>query len=218
MSLVCKDVVPVFRLGLTGGIGSGKSTVAKMFAGATVIDADAISRQLTAAGGLAIGAIAQAFGADVITPLGALDRTVMRRLVFSDPIAKQRLEAILHPLIAQISHQQEQQAVAAGATFLVFDIPLLVESARWRSKVDHLLVVDCSVATQMVRIMERGGLTPSEAQAIIASQASRQERLAAADSVLVNEHLSLDELTHKVAAIMRQLGLSLQPITQQIEQ
>ncbi len=200
----------VFRLGLTGGIGSGKSTVARLFAqmGAAVIDVDVISHQLTETGGLAVDAIAKTFGAEVITPLGALDRAAMRQLVFSDPNAKQRLEAILHPLIEQVSTHQEQQALARGITFLVFDVPLLVESAVWRLKVDHVLVVDCGVATQIERVMKRSAMTLSEVQAIIASQASRQERLAMADSVLVNEHLSLDELTRQVEKIMQRLGLS----------
>ena len=200
----------VFRLGLTGGIGSGKSTVARLFAqmGAAVIDVDVISHQLTETGGLAVDAIANIFGVEVITPLGALDRAAMRQLVFSDPNAKQRLEAILHPLIEQVSTHQEQQALARGITFLVFDVPLLVESAVWRLKVDHVLVVDCGVATQIERVMKRSAMTLSEVQAIIASQASRQERLAMADSVLVNEHLSLDELTRQVEKIMQRLGLS----------
>ena len=198
----------VFRLGLTGGIGSGKSTVARLFAqmGAAVIDVDVISHQLTNTGGLAVDAISKAFGAEVITPLGALDRAAMRQLVFSDPHAKQRLEAILHPLIEQVSTHQEQQALDRGITFLVFDVPLLVESAAWRSKVDHVLVVDCSIPTQIKRVMERSAMTLSEVQAIIASQASRQERLAVADSVLMNEHLSLDKLSHQVEKIMQRLG------------
>jgi dephospho-CoA kinase len=205
-------VADVFRLGLTGGIGSGKSTVARLFAqrGAAVIDVDVISHQLTETGGLAVDAIANIFGVEVITPLGALDRAAMRQLVFSDPNAKQRLEAILHPLIEQVSTHQEQQALVRGITFLVFDVPLLVESAVWRFKVDHVLVVDCSVATQIERVMKRSAMTLSEVQAIIASQASRQERLAMADSVLVNEHLSLDELTRQVEKIMQRLGLSSQ--------
>ena len=212
-------VAKAFRLGITGGVGSGKSTVAHLFAqmGAAVIDADAISRNLTTAGGLAIEAIARTFGAEVITPEGALQRKTMRKLVFSDPGARRQLEAIVHPLIAQVGLQQEQQALAAGCTFLVFDVPLLVESMVWRARVDHVLVVDCSVETQIVRVMARSSLTKTEVQAMIASQVSRKERLAVADSVIVNEHLSFDELRRQVTSIAQRLGLSLQPATQPIE-
>ena len=149
------------RLGLTGGIGSGKSTVAQMLAsrGAAVIDSDAIARSVTAANGSAMPAIAAEFGKEFVAPDGSLDRDRMRALVFSDPSAKLRLEAIVHPLVGSATQAQAQKALQAGHTLLVFDVPLLVESPRWRKQVDKVLVVDCSENTQIKRVMERSGLT-----------------------------------------------------------
>ena len=143
-------MVAPFQVGLTGGIGSGKSTVATLLArwGAAIIDADAIARQLTAPGGLAMPAIAQQFGTEFVTADRALDRDRMRALAFSDPGAKLRLEAIIHPLVGAESARQVQAAVAGGSRCIVFDIPLLVESGRWRSQLDQVVVVDCAVATQ----------------------------------------------------------------------
>ena len=163
-------------LGLTGGIGSGKSTVAQMLAvqGAAIIDADAISRATTAAGGAALPAIAQQFGAHLIAPDGALDRTAMRALVFDDADARQRLEAIIHPLVAQETDRQARLALDAGRRLLVFDVPLLVESgARWRAKVDRVLVIDCDSATQIDRVMARNALPRDQVEQIVAAQASR---------------------------------------------
>jgi dephospho-CoA kinase len=185
------------RIGLTGGIGSGKSTVGQMLQarGAAVIDADAIARQVTAAHGAAMPAIAQTFGPEFITADGALDRERMRAHVFTQPQAKQALEAIIHPLVAQESQRQAQEALTKGHNTLVFDVPLLVESgARWRTEVDRVLVVDCSEATQIQRVMARNGLSRETVQSIIAAQASRAQKLAAADWVIDNDGISLEAL------------------------
>ena len=185
------------RIGLTGGIGSGKSTVGQMLQarGAAVIDADAIARQVTAAHGAAMPAIAHTFGPDFITADGALDRERMRAHVFSQPQAKQALEAIIHPLIAQETQRQAQEALAKGHSTLVFDVPLLVESgARWRAQVDRVLVVDCSEEIQIQRVMARNGLSRETVQSIIAAQASRAQKLAAADWVIDNDTISLETL------------------------
>jgi dephospho-CoA kinase len=146
------------RLGLTGGIGSGKSTVAAILAeaGAGVMDADAISRSLTLAGGLAIPAILAEFGQKLITPEGAMDRDAMRALVFSNPSSKLQLEAIIHPLVGQVLQEQSLAAIAAGKNCLVYDVPLFVESGeRWRRQVDWVCVVDCETETQVQRVMAR---------------------------------------------------------------
>lgn len=197
------------RIGLTGGIGSGKSTVLEMLAqcGAAVIDADAISRDTTAAGGAAIAAIARQFGSDFITPEGALDRVRMRDHAYADPQARQQLEAIIHPLVAAASALQVQAALAAGVPCIVFDIPLLVESGRWRSQVDRVLVVDCSEQTQVERVGARSGLAPGAVRAIMAVQAPRGRRLAAADIVICNEQLSLEQLRDNVVQVARSFGL-----------
>ena len=191
------------RLGLTGGIGSGKSTVAQMFAarGAAVIDSDAIARSVTAANGSAMPAIAEAFGKEFVTPEGALDRDRMRALVFSDPSAKLRLEAIVHPLVGMATQAQAQAAIQAGHTLLVFDVPLLVESPRWRKLVDKVLVVDCLESTQIERVIARSGLARDAVQNIIQAQATRAQRLAAADITLFNEGLNLEQLQVAVDAL-----------------
>jgi dephospho-CoA kinase len=192
------------RIGLTGGIGSGKSTVGQMLQarGAAVIDADAIARQVTAAHGAAMPAIAQTFGHEFITADGALDRERMRAHVFSQPQAKQALEAIIHPLVAQETQRQAQEALAKGHNTLVFDVPLLVESgARWRTQVDRVLVVDCSEATQIQRVMARNGLSREIVQSIIAAQASRTQKLAAADWVIDNDGISLEALRIEVESL-----------------
>ena len=152
----------VQRIGLTGGIGSGKSTVADLLAtcGACVIDADAISRRVTAAGGAAINPIAQQFGSQAITAQGAMDRDVMRQLVFDDVAIRRRLEAIIHPLVSLETLRQAEDAARAGHVCIVFDIPLLVESGRWRQQLDRILVVDCSEATQISRVTARSGAPP----------------------------------------------------------
>lgn len=199
----------VLRLGLTGGIGSGKSTVAGMLArhGAAVIDADAISRQTTAAGGAAIAAIQQAFGPELISAEGALDRERMRALAFSDATARQRLEQIIHPLVGQETQRQAEAAARGGARCIVFDIPLLVESSRWRARVDQVLVIDCHPETQIARVMQRSQLQRAEIERIMAQQAGRLQRLQAADHVICNDGLDLAELAALVASSARLFGL-----------
>ena len=198
-------------LGLTGGIGSGKSTVAQMLAvqGAAIIDADAISRATTAAGGAALPAIAQQFGAHLIAPDGALDRTAMRALVFDDADARQRLEAIIHPLVAQETDRQARLALDAGRRLLVFDVPLLAESgARWRAKVDRVLVIDCDSATQIDRVMARNALPRDQVEQMVAAQASRAQRLAAADLVIFNgAGVTQDALRAQAARLAQTFGL-----------
>jgi dephospho-CoA kinase len=188
------------RLGLTGGIGSGKSTVAQMLAarGAAVIDSDAIARSVTAANGSAMPAIREAFGPEFLNPEGALDRERMRALVFSDPGAKLRLEAIVHPLVGLATQAQAQAAIQAGHTLLVFDVPLLVESPRWRKLVDLVLVVDCLETTQIERVIARSGLTREAVHNIIQAQATRAQRLAAADITVFNDGLDLAQLQRTV--------------------
>lgn len=197
------------RIGLTGGIGSGKSTVLEMLRelGAVPIDADAISRATTAAGGAAIAAIARRFGPDFITPAGALDRDRMRERAYAQPEARRDLEQIIHPLVGAEVARQVEAAVAAGARCIVFDIPLLVESGRWRSQVDRVLVVDCEPLTQVARVTARSGLAPDAVQAIIAAQAPRALRLAAADVVICNEGLTLAQLRNEVEQVARSFGL-----------
>ena len=198
-------------LGLTGGIGSGKSTVAQMLAvqGAAIIDADAISRATTAVGGAALPTIAQQLGAHLIAPDGALDRTAMRALVFDDADARQRLEAIIHPLVAQETDRQARLALDAGRRLLVFDVPLLVESgARWRAKVDRVLVIDCDSATQIGRVMARNALPRDQVEQIVAAQASRAQRLAAADLVIFNgAGVTQDALRAQAARLAQTFGL-----------
>ena len=183
------------RIGLTGGIGSGKSTVSGCWRelGATVIDSDAIARELTLAGGAAMPLIVEEFGAQMQGDDGALDRQRMRELAFAEPGARQRLEAILHPLIGR---ETEARAAASNSEFIVFDVPLLVESGRWRRKLDRVMVVDCKEATQIERVMQRSGWTRDAVEAVIAQQASRAQRRAAADVLIYNEDLTL--------ALMRQ--------------
>jgi dephospho-CoA kinase len=197
------------RIGLTGGIGSGKSTVLRMFAdlGAAVIDADAISRAATAAGGAAIAAIAERFGPEFVTAEGALDRERMRAHAYADPQARKQLEEIIHPLVGQESTRQVEAALAAGVPCIVFDIPLLVESGRWRAQVDRVVVIDCSPETQIERVVTRSGLKPEDVRAIIAAQAARADRLAAADIVICNDGMSLGELRDNVVQAARRFGL-----------
>ena len=190
-----------FVVGLTGGIGSGKSAVAVLFAelGADIVDTDAIAHQLTGRGGAAIEPIRAAFGGSVITPEGALDRAAMRRLVFSDPAAKQRLEAILHPMIRV---EADLRCVSAQGAYVILVVPLLVETGSYRGRVDRILVVDCAEATQVARTMARSGLTEAEVRSIMAVQASREARLAAADDVIDNDG-DLEALRAQVEALHR---------------
>jgi dephospho-CoA kinase len=188
------------RVGLTGGIGSGKSTVAARLVklGAELIDTDAIARSLTLSGGAAIEPIREAFGADFIDAGGALDRTRMREAAFADVEAKRRLEAILHP---RIGLEVERRVSASTAPLTVLDIPLLVESGRWRSRVDRVWVVDCAEETQLARVMARSGWTEGAVRAVIAQQASRAARRAAADAVIHNDGIALDALVLQVDAL-----------------
>lgn len=204
-----------FHVGLTGGIGSGKSTVAALLAriGAAVIDADAIARQLTAPEGAAMAAIARNFGADFLSADGALNRDRMRALAFTDPDARQQLEAIIHPLVARETGQQASAARAAGHCCIVFDVPLLVESVTWRQKVDHVLVVDCLAETQIARVMARNAMTRQVVEAIMVNQSSRLRRLKAADSVIFNEGVTLEDLSLEVEALAPRFRLSLQLTT-----
>lgn len=197
-----------YRVGLTGGIGCGKSTVSALFAecGAAVIDSDTLSHQLTQAGGAAIAAIRSAFGDDYIDASGALDRARMRQRVFSDPAARLRLESILHPLIRT---QMLAQATTAGpAPYLLLVIPLLFEIPGYRELVQRTLVVDCAEATQLARAMRRSGLDEQTVRAIMATQIARAERLQRADEVIHNDS-DLDSLRGQVQRLhQRYLTLS----------
>lgn len=191
----------MYKVGLTGGIGSGKSKVADMLAswGAAVIDTDVIAHELTAPGGAAIEPIRQAFGADVIAETGALDRQAMRDLAFQSPEARRRLEAILHPMIGA---ETRSRAKVAQGSYVVFVVPLLVESGRWRDALDRICVVDCDPDTQVARVQARSGLTREAIERIMAAQASREERNAAAHDIVHNGRgTSLEELGRRVRAL-----------------
>jgi len=193
--------LPGLRIGLTGGIGSGKSTVARRFAdlGALVVDTDALAHALTAPGGAAIPAIAAAFGAGMIAADGAMDRAKMRALVFGQPAERQRLEAILHPMIGEATRAQAARAGAGQS--VVFDVPLLTESGTWRGRVDRVVVVDCALETQVARVVRRSGWTADAVERTIAQQATRVQRRAVADAVIVNEGLTLAQLEAEVDAL-----------------
>ncbi len=173
-------------VGLTGGIGSGKSAAADLFAarGAAVIDTDAIAHALTKAGGAAMPLIRAGFGDGVVGGDGALDRAAMRVMVFADPSARKRLEAILHPLIRE---ESERQLVAATTPYAILVVPLLIESGDYRKRVNRIVVVDCAEATQIARVISRSGLARPEIERILAAQATRSERLAAADDIIDND-------------------------------
>ncbi|PRD69614.1 dephospho-CoA kinase [Malikia spinosa] len=196
---------PCVRLGLTGGIGSGKSTVAALLVefGATLIDADAISRASTAAGGSAIEAVRAAFGDEFITADQAMDRDRMRARIFADPTARAKLEAIIHPIVrAEI----DQQLAALPRGVAVLDLPLLAESSAWRERCDLIWVVDCAPETQIRRVMQRNGWPRSQVEAVLAAQASREQRLAIADCVIDNEGVTLAELGAQVRQQWQQLS------------
>jgi dephospho-CoA kinase len=194
------------RIGLTGGIGSGKSTVATLLLklGAAVVDTDRIARELTGVKGRAVEAISAMFGSTVIDGEVALDRSRMRELVFTDVQARKRLEGILHPLIAE---ETERRANAAAASVTVFDVPLLVESGRWPRLVHQVWVVDCEEPTQVARVMLRSGWTEDAVLNVIAQQATRLQRRARADALIYNEGIGLQRLTEQVG----QLWLSCLP-------
>lgn len=187
------------RWGLTGGIGSGKSTVGAALArlGATLVDTDAIAHSLTGPGGAAMPELRKAFGDDIAGTDGALDRARMRSLVFADSTAKRRLEAVLHPMIGTAAQRQAQDAPGT----VVFDVPLLAESRHWRMRCERILVVDCSEATQIARVVARSGWSEEQVRHVIAQQASRTARRAIADAVIHNEALSLDALREQVAQV-----------------
>ncbi len=197
-------------IGLTGGIGSGKSTVADLLVahGATLVDTDRIAHSLTEPGGDAVPAIREAFGAGVIAPDGRMDRAAMRALAFSDPALRRRLEAILHPMIRDRTQSEIDAAMRKGAPYVVVAVPLLVESGHWRGRYDRVLVVDCPPEVQLERVMKRSGLTREQVQAILAAQADRTRRLAAADDVVDNGGAP-GALAAQVAALhVRYAGLS----------
>ena len=191
------------RIGLTGGIGSGKSTLAQLMAarGVALIDADAVSRQLTAAGGPAMPDIKREFGQAFIAADGSLARDRMRELVFTQPEARLRLQAFLHPRILSALLEQESLLINQGKPLVLLDIPLLVESAHWRQKLDRVLVVDCSTDTQIRRVMQRSGMTAKQVEDIMATQANRAQRLSAADWVVDNDSDDIGKLMRQVQAI-----------------
>jgi dephospho-CoA kinase len=193
------------HIGLTGGIGSGKSTAAQTLVelGAALVDTDAIARRLTAPRGVALPAIEQAFGPELVSDQGGLDRDRMRALAFSDPSARRRLEAILHPLIGDTARAEATGAAQAGAAAVVFDVPLLAESAHWRGRVDRVLVVDCEEATQISRVMARNGWAEETVLRVIAQQASRPLRRSIADAVIFNDSLSRQALRDEVLSLWR---------------
>jgi dephospho-CoA kinase len=185
-----------FSVGLTGGIGCGKTTVADLFAarGASVIDTDQIAHSLTAPGGAAMPALIEEFGADFATLDGALDRAKMRALVFADPGARTRLEAILHPRIREAT---AAAALIATGPYVIFVVPLLIESGTWRERVTRVLAIDCPEEVQVARVMARNGLPESQVRAIMAAQVTRAERQAAADDIILNDD-GLDALLPQV--------------------
>ena len=193
------------HIGLTGGIGSGKSTVAQTLVelGAALVDTDAIARRLTAPHGAALPAIAQVFGSEMVSDQTGLDRDRMRALAFSDPSARRRLEGILHPLIGETARAEATAATQAGAAAVVFDVPLLAESTHWRGRVDRVLVVDCEEATQVRRVMARNGWAEETVLRVIAQQASRPLRRSIADAVIFNDNLSRHALQNEVLSLWR---------------
>ena len=203
----------MFKIGLTGGIGSGKSRVADMLGewGATLVDTDQIAHALTAANGAAMPAIEREFGPQALTPEGALNRQWMRERAFSDPQARQRLEGVLHPAITE---ETERQASAATGLYLVFVVPLLVESlARWRTRVDRICVVDCDPETQVARVQARSGLTEPAIRRIMAAQAARASRLEVADDVIVNDGATSPEQLRAQAKTLHDRWLTLATTT-----
>ena len=192
----------MFVVGLTGGIGSGKSTVADLFAarGVPVVDTDLIAHRITASHGLAMPQIEAEFGPSFVAADGSMDRARMRALVFGDETARKRLEAITHPLIRS---ETERETEAAEGPYVIVVVPLLVESGTWKKRVNRVLDVDCSVDTQLKRVMRRNGFTREQVLAIVARQASRDARLAAADDVIVNDDAPIGTLMNEVDALHR---------------
>jgi dephospho-CoA kinase len=199
-----------FVIGLTGGIGSGKSTVAKLFAqqGAATIDADQIARDLTIAGGQAMPIIGAAFGGQFISPDGALNRAAMRASAFADPTLKARLEGILHPLIREEISQKVAVAALGGAPYIVLEIPLLFDAMSYRQALSRTLSVDCPVSTQIARVKLRSKLSEADVNAIIASQVPRAIRLQLADDVIENVAGEADLLASVASLNARYLSLA----------
>jgi len=199
-----------FVVGLTGGIGSGKSTVAELFVelGAVLVDTDAIAHELTAPGGAAMPALRAEFGAGIAGADGALDRNAMRQLVFADPAARGKLEAILHPLIRRLS---DERCRAAASPYVILAVPLLVESGAYRERCNRIVVVDCPESLQIQRVMARNGMSAAEVGAIMAAQASRPQRLAVADDVVLNDG-DFSSLRDRVQALHRKYLLLLAEI------
>ncbi|SOE61640.1 dephospho-CoA kinase [Burkholderia sp. OK233] len=189
----------MFAVGLTGGIGSGKSTVADLFAarGVPLVDTDLIAHRITAPHGIAMPQIAAEFGDSFVAADGSLDRARMRTLVFSDDDARKRLEGITHPLIRAETEREQREA---QGPYVMIVVPLLVESGSWKTRVNRVLTVDCSVETQIARVMSRNGFSREQVLAIIARQATREARLAAADDVIDNDNMPLEALTAEVEA------------------
>ena len=194
-----------YLVGLTGGIGSGKSTVADLFAalGARIIDTDLISRQLTQAGGAAIPALREDFGTGVIDPQGALDRAAMRKLVFTHPKEKMRLEAILHPRI--LAQAKQQAASPTDAPYTLVVVPLLFENRRYSDWLNRVITVDCPEETQIKRTMQRSQLDEAAVRAIMAQQLSREARLTLSDEIILNNG-SLEDLEKQVVGMHHRLS------------
>jgi dephospho-CoA kinase len=192
----------MFAVGLTGGIGSGKTTIADLFAthGVAVVDTDVIAHRITAPGGAAMALLEQAFGSNYIASDGSLDRAKMRALVFADDAARGRLQAITHPLIRA---ETERERNAAAGPYVIIVVPLLVESGTWRTRVDRVLVADCEVETQIERVMRRNAFSRDQVLAIIERQATREARLGCADDVIVNDHAPLEQLAREVHRLHR---------------
>lgn len=201
---------PILRVGLTGGIGSGKSEVANFLGklGAAIIDTDTISHQITASSGLAIPAIRQQFGEQMIAPDGSLDRHKMRTLIFDNPSSKLALENITHPLIRKITEDQASAALQQNPPYIVFVVPLLLESGNWLGqtpkKIDYVVVVDSTEDEQLSRVQSRSNMDQLSIEKIIATQAKREDRLAAADYIIKNDG-SLPELEKKTAQLHESL-------------
>lgn len=189
----------MFAVGLTGGIGSGKSTVADLFAahGVPLVDTDLIAHRITAPHGIAMPQIAAKFGDSFVAADGSLDRARMRTLVFSDDGARKRLEGITHPLIRAETEREQREA---QGPYVIVVVPLLVESGSWKTRVNRVLTVDCSVETQISRVMSRNGFSREQVLAIIARQATREARLVAADDIIDNDNAPLKSLKAQVDA------------------
>ena len=203
---------PAFRIGLTGGIGSGKTRVADQLGelGAAIIDTDQIAHALTQSGGRAIEPLRTLFGDDVINAEGAMDRAVMRELAFKDSNARALLESVLHPMIGT---EVQRQADESQGLYQVFVVPLLVESGRWRERVERICIVDCDVPTQIARVGQRSGLTPEAVQRILDVQATREARLAVADDIIVNDGSTTPEQLRERVNAMHDYWLTLMRAT-----